>query len=256
MSGNLRGLFFQPHQDDAAIGLGGTIQKLLKGGMEMSYVYVTDGRHGSRTIPPDELVKVRREEAAAERRLLGIEAYFELGIEDGTLESLSKDKEAAAKAKIDGILTDYDPDVVFLPSKSDLHPDHRCTDIMVIGCLLEKGLAPLIIKYFVWLFPDFYYKEPDVAERVLMVGIDQVLDTKLDAIRLHASQLAMLSYDAMAAAVNSYFAHALRAPDLLSSRYVEVTGLYNAARRPEVLETYLDIVQPCVDVTSILHGRR
>jgi len=251
----LRGLFFQPHQDDAIISLGGTIQKLLKGGVEIVYVYMTDGRHGSRTIPPEELVAIRGREAAAERELLGIDRYFELDIEDGTLGAMSGKRTAAAKAKIDRILTDCNPDIVFLPSRSDLHADHKYTDLMVIECLQEKGLAPLIVKYFVWLFPDFYRKTPDVAECVLMTGIDQNLNVKLAAIRLHASQLALLSYDAMAAAANSYFAHALRAPERIASHHVEITGLFNVVDNPGIFERYIHVVQPIVDITEIFHGR-
>jgi LmbE family N-acetylglucosaminyl deacetylase len=60
-------LCFQPHNDDCIIAIGGTMQKMAKKAWELTYVYITDGRHGSDVIPPEKLARIRRAEAREER---------------------------------------------------------------------------------------------------------------------------------------------------------------------------------------------
>ncbi len=56
----MKAVCFQPHNDDCAIAVGGALQKMVRQGWEVTYVYVTDGRHGSDAVPPEKLVEVRK----------------------------------------------------------------------------------------------------------------------------------------------------------------------------------------------------
>ena len=47
-----RCLFFGPHPDDIEIGAGATAARLAREGRAVRFVICTDGRYGSRTIPP------------------------------------------------------------------------------------------------------------------------------------------------------------------------------------------------------------
>jgi len=248
-------LCFQPHNDDCAIAVGGVVQKLVRHGWEITYVYLTDGRHGSEAIPPEKLVEVRKKEAAEERRLLGIGRFFELGVEDGTAEKLNGVQRKWVNEQLESILADTKPDLVLLPSKADMHPDHRATHDLVLAVVDKVQSRPLVLKYFVWLLPDFYGKPADVADQVLMVGVDHEMPGKMAATRAHRSQVSRGSFDSMVQVLNAYLAYAFRAPAVIASRYIEVVGLYQPHLHRRVANEFMKAVEPCADITTMLHGR-
>lgn len=176
-------LCFQPHNDDCAIAVGGALQKMAGLGWELVYAYMTDGRHGSDAVPPEKLVEVRRREAEGERRLLGVERFFELGVEDGTVEKLSSVQRKWVTEQLESVLADIRPDLILLPSRADMHPDHRATHDLVLAAAEKVQPHPLMAKYFVWLFPDFYRRLSDPADQVLMVSVDREMPGKMAAIR-------------------------------------------------------------------------
>jgi LmbE family N-acetylglucosaminyl deacetylase len=251
----MKALCFQPHNDDCAIAVGGAVQKMVRQGWEITYVYLTDGRHGSDAIPSEKLIEVRRKEAEEERRLLGIGRFFELGVEDGTLEQLNGVRRKWVNEQLESILADTRADVVLLPSKADMHPDHRGAHDLVLAVVEKAQPRPLVAKYFVWLFPDFYRKLPDPADQVLMVGVDHEMPGKMAAIRAHQSQVSRGSFDSVAQVLNAYLAYSFRAPAVIASRYVEVVGLYQPHLHRRVASEFLKAVEPCADITTMLHGR-
>ena len=194
---------------------------MLQRGWEVTYVYVTDGRHGSDVIPPGELVEIRREEARMERTMLGIRDSIELGVEDGSAGRLRGPEQEALKQRVASVVVATKADLIVMPSRSDMHPDHRATHDLVAGAMQDLRLTPLLVKYFVWLFVATR-KQPDVAGLVLMVGIDGEMTRKMAAIRLHRSQVGRGSFDAMARTLNAYLAYAFRAPATIGARYVEI----------------------------------
>jgi LmbE family N-acetylglucosaminyl deacetylase len=248
-------LCFQPHNDDCALAVGGAVQKLVRHGWEITYVYMTDGRHGSDTIPAEKLVEVRRKEAEEERRLLGIGRFFELGLEDGTAEKLNGVQRKWINEQVESILADSKADLVLLPSRADLHPDHRATHDLILAVVEKVQPRPLVAKYSVWLFPDFYRKLPDPADQVLMIGVDREMPGKMAAIRAHQSQVSRGSFDSMVQVLNAYLAYAFRAPAVIASRYVEVVGLYQPHLHRRVVGEFMKAVEPCADITTMLHGR-
>lgn len=248
-------LCFQPHNDDCAIAVGGIIQKMLKHAWELTYVYFTDGRHGSDVITAEELVGIRRKEARKERNLLGIRNSVELGVEDGSLGRLRGRKLKSLEGEVASILISTKADLIVAPTRSDMHPDHRATHDLVARLIGDMPRAPLLVKYSVWLFPDFYHKLSDVAERVLMVGIDQEMAGKAVAIRSHQSQVNRASFDFMAQTLNAYLAYAFRAWDTIGSQHVEIVGLNGSRHHARGTKELLKVLEPCADITDVFHGR-
>ncbi len=251
----MRVLCFQPHNDDCAIAVGGVMQKMAGRGWHITYVYVTDGRHGSEAVPPDRLIEIRREEAARERALLGVERFFELGLEDGTVERLSNVQRKWANEHLESVLADTRADLILLPSRAEMHPDHRGTHDLAVTVAEKVRPRPLVAKYSVWLLPDFYRKPPDPADQTVMVGIDREMPGKMAAIRAHQSQVSRGAFDSMVQVLNAYLAYAFRAPAVIGSRYVEVIGLYQPHLHRRVAGDLLRAIEPCVDITTMLHGR-
>jgi LmbE family N-acetylglucosaminyl deacetylase len=251
----MKALCFQPHNDDCAIAVGGVLQKMVRHEWEIMYVYLTDGRHGSDVIQPEKLVEVRRREAEQERGLLGIKRFFELGVEDGMVEKLNGVQRKWVNEQVESILADSKADLILVPSRADMHPDHRATHDLVLAVAEKVQPRPLIVKYFVWLFPDFYGKLPDVADQVLMVSVDREMPGKMAAIRAHQSQVSRGAFDSMVQVLNAYLAYAFRAPAIIGSRYVEVIGLFQPHLHRRVASELLRAMEPYADITTMLHGR-
>ena len=78
-----RFLFIGPHPDDIEIGAGATAAKLAAMGKAVCFLVCTDGRYGSETVPPEELIPLRRAEAQKSAELLGVHDLRFLDLCDG-----------------------------------------------------------------------------------------------------------------------------------------------------------------------------
>ncbi|MBN2094593.1 MAG: PIG-L family deacetylase [Candidatus Aenigmarchaeota archaeon] len=252
----MRALFFSPHPDDSAIGVGGIIAKLTKKGWQAGYVYTTDGRHGSDTLSPEETLKVRALEAKAERDIFGIKEHWSLEIEDGTLSKLNDFGQKEAVSRIEEIILKFRPDVVFIPSYSDRHSDHRSTHDLVMKALSKKGKDVLVVKYQVWFFPDFYEKRQDPCEKIMLVGIDDELEKKHEAIRVHKSQLERVEYDEASKHINAYFSRIFKACKDDGVCHAEIIGIFNRNEKNRKNEEKLiKDLGYTRDISKIFHGR-
>ena len=130
-----RFLFIGPHPDDIEIGAGATAAKLAAMGKRVCFLICLDGRYGSETIPPEELIEIRKGEAIASAKMLGVSDVRFLGLSDGGF--YDEDSLLRGIARIVG---DFKPDTVFAPDPcvtSECHADH-----------LNVGNAARRIAYF------------------------------------------------------------------------------------------------------------
>ena len=100
-------LVIAPHPDDAELGVGGTISKLLRIGAKVHCVVVAHN-------------KIRDYEFVNAAKRLGLESWELLGFQDTYLDRsrqgiLDRFREIKEKIK---------PDLVLCPSENDLHQDH------------------------------------------------------------------------------------------------------------------------------------
>jgi len=250
-------LCFNPHNDDAIIGAGGTLLKLINKRWEVGCVYFTDGRHGSEIMPPEETLKVRAEEAIKEREFLGIKDYWEFGIEDGTLEKLDNEQIKELQNRVLDIIKIFQPDAILIPSLSEMHPDHRTTHYIVNDAVISRKLKIPIMKFVVWSFPDLYKKSYDVAEKVLLVDIDKEFERKVETIRLHESQVKEGRYDKIIEHFNSYLAFGLKAYKTQGADKAEIIGLFNLNDKNKGgIDALLKDLDNPMDVTTVFHGRQ
>jgi LmbE family N-acetylglucosaminyl deacetylase len=251
---NYQVVIFQPHNDDAVIAIGGIMRKLIHSGWYIHYVYITDSRFGGNEFP--ELVAAtRNREAARERKLLGIHTYNELNYPDLSLSELSSDERSQAVSQISHLLDQVAPSVVFIPTRADLHPDHREVHDLVLEALQQTAVSPLLAKYAVWLFPDFYQKPSDCATQVILVGIDKEERYKTSLIRIHTSQIARRRYDLATRYLNRYYARMLKADQKLQVQSAEIVGLFYNEFHRSIKDNLLKSLMPTMDITTILHGQ-
>ena len=72
-----RYLFIGPHPDDIEVGAGATAAKLVAAGKQVCFLICTDGRYGLEHAPkgttPEALIELRKAEAVASAKLLGVD---------------------------------------------------------------------------------------------------------------------------------------------------------------------------------------
>ncbi len=193
-----RALVVAAHPDDAEFGAAGTIARWVEMGTDVRYVVVTDGASGSADpeMTRERLAVLREAEQRAACTALGVTGVDFLGYADGYLEPTIAARRAVAAAirrhRPEAVIT-LDPGVRWSDTGYINHPDHRAVGDLVLHSinpaastrlwdttLLDEGLEP-------W----------DVAELWLMsfgggdvlVDITKTFDTKLAALRAHATQL-------------------------------------------------------------------
>ena len=170
------------HPDDAELGMGGTIRKLIEQGRRVGVLDLTDGEptpHGS--------VETRARETAAASRLLELSWRENLGLPNRSLEPTLE-----ARALLAGTFRTQRPQWLFAPYWLDAHPDHLAALELVEAArfwakLTKSDLAgephhpQRIYHYFsahLKLTP-----QPD-----FVLDISDQLETKLKAIACYESQ--------------------------------------------------------------------
>ncbi|RLF92264.1 PIG-L family deacetylase [Thermococci archaeon] len=184
-------LCIEPHPDDCAIGMGGTIKRLADRGVEVIYLCMTDGYMGTtdETMTGHELAQIRRKEEEESAKILGVKKIYWLNYRDTELPYTRE-----VRKDIVRIIRKEKPDGVFLPDPwlpYEAHPDHRTTGFLALDAVafsqlpnfsnidLDMGLRPHSVS-FVALY---YTHKPNY-----FVDITDIMDLKLKAIRVHRSQ--------------------------------------------------------------------
>ncbi len=110
----LDALVIAPHPDDAELGMGGTICKLLGEGRRVGILDLTDGEptpHGS--------PEIRAGETACATEMLGVPWRENLGLPNRKLEAT-----LTARAALANVIRRTKPRWLFAPFWTDAHPDH------------------------------------------------------------------------------------------------------------------------------------
>jgi len=181
-------LSIHAHPDDTDIAAGGTIAKLTMEGIKVTYVTVTDGRHGTVdiTIPAWKFIRTRQEEQIRAAKILGVERVIFLGYGDQTLDSSLE-----LRRRLIDVIRETKPDIVMThdPWKPyEGNRDHRHTGMMAVEAAgfaydpfenPEKEAGPHFVQE-VCLFNSF---NPDT-----WIDITDTIDLKAKAICEHVSQ--------------------------------------------------------------------
>jgi len=173
-------LAFGAHPDDVEITSGGTLAKMKKMGYSTGVVDCTQGERGTYGT-----VEERLQEAQNAAEILGLDVRVNLGLPDGGLENTAENR-----MKIIDVIRTYRPEIVIAPVTQTRHPDHGNAGILVREAAFLAGLEKIITgrEQFrpsaVIHFPELYSGTPDIA-----VDITEEWDTKMEAIRAHASQV-------------------------------------------------------------------
>lgn len=118
------------HPDDAEILLAGTLAHYARQGAHITIAVLTDGRLGSRVLPPERTAALRRDEATCAAEVLGAELTW-VGLPDGFLYDTPE-----TRVHVVDVVRACRPDVVFAHQPGDYHPDHRAASELVAAARL------------------------------------------------------------------------------------------------------------------------
>jgi len=189
MSKPLRLLVIGAHPDDCEVKAGGLAALYAALGHCVRFATLTNGATGHHAIGGVELARRRRDEALAAAAVLGIE-YEIFDNHTGELEP-----SVANRKQVIRLLREFGPDLVLTHRPWDYHPDHRYTGMLVQDAsyiITVPNMLPLtehaermpVIMYLGDTFQKPLPLDPDVV-----VDIDAVIETKLDMLHCHASQM-------------------------------------------------------------------
>jgi len=201
-------MFVSAHDDDIVTGAGITFQVALAEGIRVHAVITTDGRMGYCRLPQRRTIaSIRRSEAERSFQTLGLplERLHFLRFPDCNLNpyrgrhfaTIGDPTEVEGASGLQNafphILRQIRPTRVFLPTISDLHPDHRIVnEEMLISLFHAQGniwpelgppieAVPAVYEYATYCdFPE--------PPQLRIVAPQAMLDAKLAAIQAYASQ--------------------------------------------------------------------
>jgi len=181
------------HPDDIEFMMAGTLLLLAQAGWELHCMHLADGGCGSVTHGRNELVGIRRAEAAEAARRMGA-TYHPSLVHD--LEILYR---VPILARLGAVVRQVAPDILLLPSPEDYMEDHMNATRLGVTAAFARGMpnfpteppvAP--IDREVVLYHALPYGLRDGLRRVVRAGqyadIGPVLDRKRHVLAAHASQ--------------------------------------------------------------------
>jgi len=194
------------HPDDETFGPGGTIIRYAREGVRVSVIIATNGQAGRAAglaSTPEELGRLREQEARTAAKFLGVRAIDFFGYMDGRLSEVD---ETEVEERVVRLLREERPDVVitFGPEGAgNEHPDHKrisqiatkavcaADDPDAFSEQIKSGLAPHLVKKFYYTSgraTPWREMTTPFLPITTVIDISDYVDAKLDAFKLHQSQ--------------------------------------------------------------------
>lgn len=186
--GKVRIIVFGAHPDDAEYKAGGTAAKWARLGHHVKLVSVTNGDIGHWQTAGGPLAQRRTAEVKAAAKKLGVTSQV-LDIHDGELLPTLENRKL-----ITTLIREWNADIVIAHRPWDYHPDHR-----YVGVLVQDAAFMVTVPFFcpdvpplkknpVFLYSSDGFQRPYPFQADIAVSVDDVFDTKLDAIHELTSQ--------------------------------------------------------------------
>ncbi len=187
------------HPDDIEFSCAGTMARWAKAGARISYVLCTSGDVGidEPGMTRARAAEIREAEARLAAEIAGVGEIIFLGEPDGlltaTLELRKKLVREIRRFRPEVVVTG-DPTVVWAGADYINHPDHRAAALAAVEAVFPAAGQPN-------LFEEIEQQEGFKAHKVrkvyattwgaadLYVNIEETIDTKIESLRAHKSQM-------------------------------------------------------------------
>jgi len=178
----LDALVIAPHPDDAELGMGGTIARMLDDGLAVGILDLTDGEP-----TPRGSVEIRARESAAASAALGLTWRQNLGLPNRRLRAT-----LAARGRLAGAIRLARPRWLFAPHWVDAHPDHVAATRLVEAARFWAKLTKCDLPGEPWHPERIYHYGcvhlKAVRRPAFVVDISATWDRKCRSLDCYASQ--------------------------------------------------------------------
>ena len=163
-------LILAAHPDDAEYYAGGLATFYRRLGRDVKIVSVTDGRVGHNLRSEQELITMRRLEAAQAGHVIDCE-YKTLDFADGQLEPSLE-----ARAQVIEEIRRFQPDLVISHRTCDYHPDHRAVGQIVQDASYLVTVPRVLPEVPALRKPPVFAYMTDTFTRPTRLRADEILD--------------------------------------------------------------------------------
>ena len=178
----LRIIAFGAHPDDCEIKAGGIAAMWAARGHKVKFVSTTNGDIGHWKEAGGPLAQRRKAEIEKAAAILGIETQV-LDNHDGELMPTLENRKTIVR-----LIREWKADIVLTHRTNDYHPDHRYTGVLVqdaafmVICPFFCPDVPHLSTNPVFLYLSDRFQKPSPFEPDIVVAIDDVIETKLEAL--------------------------------------------------------------------------
>ncbi|MEZ6138333.1 MAG: bacillithiol biosynthesis deacetylase BshB1 [Pirellulaceae bacterium] len=175
-------LVIAPHPDDAELGMGGAIAKMLDLGWKVGILDLTDGEP-----TPHGTLEIRTAETKLATQVLGLDWRENLGLRNRFLEPTLE-----ARAQLANVFRRVRPKWLFAPYWEDAHPDHTAATQLIEAARFWSKLTKSHLEGEPFHPPRvlYYYcvHLKHVAQPAFVLDITDQWQRKRESIAAYASQ--------------------------------------------------------------------
>jgi len=193
-------LVVAPHADDEVLGVGGTIAKYIDEGHE---VYVCVMTIGHPSMFSQEVLNKLRIEAIDAHKFLGIKDTLFLEFPAVMLSEVPKHE---VNKKINEVIDNVQPDIVFIPHFGDMHLDHYIVSQAVMVGVRPIKEHKILEVYSYETLSETEWNIPHVTNAFMpntYIDITNYLDKKKKAMGCFTTQLAEFPHPRSLEAIES-----------------------------------------------------
>lgn len=182
-------LIIAAHPDDAEFHSGGLAAIYRQLGRTVKMLSVTNGAAGHFELDANDLIPIRRQEAAEAGKVIGAE-YETLDFPDGQLQATLD-----ARHRIIQEIRTFKPDLVLTHRTCDYHPDHRAVGQCVQDASYLVTVPKVLPEFPALLRPPVFAYMQDLFTRPTRLLADEVIevtqyvDTIVAMLACHQSQV-------------------------------------------------------------------
>jgi bacillithiol biosynthesis deacetylase BshB1 len=174
-------LVIDAHPDDAELGLGGTIVKMVKNGLNVYILDLTDGEP-----TPFGTHEKRIAEAKRAAEVLGVKKRITLNLQNRYLFDTKE-----ARMKVAEIIREYEIDFIFTHHGEDAHPDHISARKIVDAARFYSKFVKTELKGSPRYPKIFYYiasHKKKIFQPNFVIDITEEFEKKIEAVKCYESQ--------------------------------------------------------------------
>lgn len=172
------------HPDDIELGFGGAVALFAAAGLNVAMLDLTNGEPTPFGDPA-----TRADEAARATEILGVKTRITLDLPNRELTD-----NVASRRKVAEVYRELKPDMLFIQSEKDTHPDHIEGQSLALKARFDAKLTKTDMKGEPWyakrVFRYLASHLPQVIQPSFILDVTNTFEKKIEVIKTYSSQFA------------------------------------------------------------------